>query len=46
MIAEELPAHLLPEFYWLDFAFLAQFETRYQRWLNLMKEYAEQAYQG
>ena len=34
LIARNLPAHILPDFYWLDFAFLAQFEQRYRRWLE------------
>ncbi|MYM67120.1 hypothetical protein GTP45_09790 [Pseudoduganella sp. FT55W] len=36
LIAQNLPAHILPTFYWLDFAFLAQFELRYARWLELV----------
>jgi hypothetical protein len=36
MIAQNLPAHVLPRFYWLDFAFLAQFELRYRHWLELL----------
>ena len=34
LIAQNLPAHVLPEFYWLDFAFFAQFEMRYLQWLG------------
>lgn len=34
LIAQHLPAHVLPEFYWLDFAFFAQFELRYLQWLS------------
>jgi hypothetical protein len=36
VISQNLPAHILPTFYWLDFAFLAQFELRYRRWLELL----------
>lgn len=36
LIAQNLPAHILPDFYWLDFAFMAQFELRYHHWLELM----------
>ncbi|WMW80514.1 hypothetical protein RF679_18020 [Undibacterium cyanobacteriorum] len=46
LIAEELPAHLLPEFYWLDFAFLAQFENRYQKWLTQLALHVDLDYQG
>jgi hypothetical protein len=37
LIAQNLPAHVLPEFYWLDFAFFAQFEMRYLQWLGHMQ---------
>ncbi|PRC93453.1 hypothetical protein [Solimicrobium silvestre] len=46
MIAEQLPAHIMPEFYWLDFPFLAQFELRYQKWLSQLQVYASANYQG
>jgi hypothetical protein len=46
LIAQHLPAHLMPEFFWLDFAFLAQFEKRYQEWSKAMQEYTINAYQG
>ncbi|GGC76653.1 hypothetical protein [Undibacterium terreum] len=36
LIVQNLPAHVLPEFYWLDFALLAQFELRYRNWLELL----------
>ena len=36
LIAQNLPAHILPDFYWLDFAFMAQFELRYHLWLELL----------
>jgi len=38
LISHQLPAHILPTFYWLDFAFLAQFERRYRHWLELLNE--------
>ncbi|WP_343732780.1 hypothetical protein [Duganella sp.] len=41
LIAQNLPAHILPTFYWLDFAFLAQFELRYRRWLALLQTGAD-----
>lgn len=37
LIAQNLPAHVLPEFYWLDFAFFAQFEMRYLQWLGHLR---------
>lgn len=36
LIAQNLPAHILPDFYWLDFALMAQFEQRYAHWLALL----------
>lgn len=36
LIAQNLPAHILPTFYWLDFACLALFELRYEKWLDLV----------
>jgi hypothetical protein len=38
LIAHQLPAHILPTFYWLDYAFLALFERRYRVWLDLLNE--------
>lgn len=38
LIAQQLPAHILPTFYWLDYAFLALFERRYRVWLDLLNE--------
>ncbi len=43
MLAEEtlrinLPAHIYPHIYWLDFAAMYEFETLYQRWLELKRE--------
>jgi hypothetical protein len=37
LIAQNLPAHILPDFYWLDFGFMAQFERRYGQWLTLLQ---------
>jgi hypothetical protein len=39
LVSQNLPAHILPEFYWLDFAFLAQFEQRYKLWLERLKDF-------
>jgi hypothetical protein len=36
MIAQNLPAHILPTFYWLDFVFMTQFELRYHYWLEML----------
>lgn len=38
LIAQNLPAHLLPHFYWLDFPLLAQFEQRQASWLALLRD--------
>jgi hypothetical protein len=38
LIAQHLPAHILPQFYWLDFPLLAQFELRHASWLALLRE--------
>ena len=38
LIAQNLPAHILPQFYWLDFPLLAQFELRQASWLGLLRE--------
>jgi hypothetical protein len=38
LIAQNLPAHILPQFYWLDFPLLAQFELRQANWLGLLRE--------
>lgn len=40
LIAQNLPAHIFPEFYWLDFAFLAEFELHYREWLALLHDVA------
>jgi len=46
MITTQLPAHIMPEFYWLEFPFLAQFELRYQHWLSRLQVYAGAGYRG
>jgi hypothetical protein len=33
-----LPAHIFPEFYWLDFVYVQDFEQRYKTWLQLMQQ--------
>lgn len=38
LISQNLPAHILPTFYWLDFAFMAQFELRYRHWLAVLND--------
>lgn len=40
LIAQNLPAHILPQFYWLDFPLLGQFELRQASWLGLLREAA------
>lgn len=40
LIARNLPAHILPQFFWLDFPLLAQFELRQASWLGLLREAA------
>lgn len=40
LIAQNLPAHILPQFYWLDFPLLAQYEQRQATWLALLREHA------
>lgn len=45
MLAEEtvclnVPAHIVPEFHWLDFQQMYEFETLYERWLILKSRQA------
>lgn len=40
LIAQHLPAHILPQFYWLDFPLLAQFEQRQATWLALLRAHS------
>jgi hypothetical protein len=37
LIAQHVPAHLLPQFYWLSVPLLAQFELRQASWLELLR---------
>lgn len=46
LIAQHLPAHVLPEFYWLDFAFFAQFELRYFQWLTQLQTDTQTGFSG
>ncbi|MFZ6658105.1 hypothetical protein [Undibacterium sp. TJN19] len=39
LIAQNLPAHILPEIHWLDYVYLNQFEKRYKKWLELLSRY-------
>ncbi|WP_201747752.1 hypothetical protein [Dyadobacter flavalbus] len=34
MIAEEVPAHILPYIYWLDYQEIVEFEALYENWLT------------
>jgi hypothetical protein len=38
-LCNNLPAHLFPDIYWLDFAELEEFEKHYQSWLNCLHNY-------
>lgn len=42
-VIKNLPAHIVAEFYWLDFVYLQDFEQRYQRWLSCLQQ-AHQAH--
>lgn len=44
LISQHLPAHILPQFFWLDFAYFAQFEMRYQAWCEQLQDYANTGY--
>lgn len=46
LITQNLPAHIMPEFFWLEFAFLAQFELRYKNWRQALKTFALAGYEG
>ncbi len=37
-VHRNLPAHIFPEFYWLDFVYMQDFEQRYKTWLQLMQQ--------
>ncbi|MBX3616328.1 hypothetical protein [Nitrosomonas sp.] len=36
-VLKNLPAHVFPEFYWLDFVYMQDFERRYRIWLDCMR---------
>ena len=36
-VIKNLPAHILPEFYWLDFVYMQDFEQRYKTWLSCLQ---------
>lgn len=38
LIAQNLPAHILPEIHWLDYVYMHQFEQRYKNWLELLNQ--------
>ena len=42
-VLKNLPAHIVAEFYWLDFVYLQDFEQRYKRWLFCLQQ-AHQAH--
>ncbi|MBC3875289.1 hypothetical protein [Undibacterium flavidum] len=44
LISQHLPAHILVDFYWLDFPFFAQFELRYHYFLEQLRLYSNQLY--
>ena len=37
-VQSNFPAHIFPEFYWLDFVYVQDFEQRYKTWLQLMQQ--------
>ncbi len=42
ILREEMPAHILPGFYWLDKTHMEDFELLYENWLKSMLEMYEQ----
>lgn len=36
-VLKNLPAHVFPEIYWLDFVYMQDFEQRYRIWLDCMR---------
>lgn len=40
-VSDQLPAHVLPDFYWLEPAELEAFESRYQHWLDVLLQLNE-----
>jgi hypothetical protein len=41
-IANQLPAHLLPQIYWLDVDAMTEFDAYYQPWLKALHSYEQQ----
>lgn len=41
-IANQLPAHLFPQIFWLEISEMADFEGCYQPWLDALQEYERQ----
>ncbi|MDE2387608.1 MAG: hypothetical protein KGN35_00745 [Betaproteobacteria bacterium] len=37
-VVKNLPAHIVAEFYWLDFVYMQDFEQRYQHWLLCLQQ--------
>ncbi|WP_050478906.1 hypothetical protein [Herbaspirillum rhizosphaerae] len=42
-VCRNLPAHLYPEFHWLDFISMRDFEQRHRLWLDRLRRHAETA---
>ncbi|WP_034292929.1 hypothetical protein [Herbaspirillum sp. RV1423] len=42
-VCRNLPAHLYPEFHWLDFVSMRDFEQRQRLWLDKLRHHAEAA---
>jgi len=40
-VCRNLPAHLYPEFHWLDFIAMRDFEQRHRLWLEKLRRHAE-----
>ncbi|SFA98818.1 hypothetical protein SAMN04515620_11122 [Collimonas sp. OK607] len=45
-VCRNLPAHLYPEFYWLDFVSMRDFEHRHRIWLDCLRKVAADARSG
>ena len=41
LVCNNLPAHLLPNIYWIEQHDMSAFETLYQNWLSLLQQYEE-----
>lgn len=41
-IANQLPAHLFPQIYWLDLPAMSDFDSCYQPWLEALQQYEQQ----